>query len=81
MPVNAITPSQQAQAPQAIKKSDIESSRKQAEMQEDDKVKSRKDAADQNAQLAKAQNQKAQEAKPSVNTSGQKVGSLINITA
>jgi hypothetical protein len=81
MPVNSITPSQPAQAPQAIKKSDIESSRKQAEIQEDDKVKSRKDAADQNARLSQAQNQKTQETKASVNTNGQKVGSLINITA
>jgi hypothetical protein len=76
MPVTSITPSQPAQAPQAIKKNDNTAARKQVEIQDDEAVKNRKLAEEKNAQL-----QKTQEAKASVNTSGQKVGTLINISA
>lgn len=83
MPVNSISPSQQAQT---IKQSDIASTRKQADIRDADKVKDRKAAADQNARVQKEQARneqiaRSQEVKPGVNSSGQKVGTLINTSA
>jgi hypothetical protein len=77
MTVNSISPSQPAQAAQAFKKTEDASSRKQSEAHEVNTVKPRKDAAEHNAQV-----QKSHEAnKPTVNTNGQKVGTVINIAA
>lgn len=86
MSVNSISPSQPVQANQALKKSDVVAARKQAEILEADTMKGRKNAADQHARTQKAQSQQAQiqnshEAKASVNTNGQKVGTLINTAA
>jgi len=78
MPVNSIPANQAAQT---IKQSDITSARKQTEIRDADKVKDRKDAAGQNAQIQQEQAQKAQPAKASINTNGQKVGTLINTAA
>jgi hypothetical protein len=80
MPVNSIPPSQHSQPTQAAqdaKRSDAVAARKQANTQESNKVNDRKDAAERQAQLQKAQEQ----SKPSVNTSGQKVGTRINVSA
>jgi hypothetical protein len=81
MSVNSISPSQPAQATQALKKDDVATARKQTEIRDEDKVKSRKDAADQYSQARDVHLQKATETKASINTNGQKVGSLINIAA
>lgn len=83
MTVNSISPNQPAQATQpaqitkAFKKTEDTSVRKQAEAPEANTVKPKKDAVEQNAQV-----QKSHEAnKPTVNTNGQKVGTVINIAA
>lgn len=77
MPVNSISPSQPAQAAQIAKKSDVAAARKQSSIQESNKVNDKKDAAERQAQLQKAQ----EPSKPSVNTSGQKIGTRINVSA
>lgn len=77
MPVNSISPSQPAQATQITKKSDAAAARKQSSIQESNKVNDKKDAAERQAQLQKAQEPN----KPSVNTSGQKIGTRINVSA
>jgi hypothetical protein len=77
MTVNSISPSQPAQTTQAYKKTEDASTRKQPEAQEASKVKPRKDTAQHTAQVQKPH----ETSKPSVNTSGQKVGTLINVSA
>ena len=85
MPVNSISPSQPAssqsaqaaQAAQLVKKSDAAAARKQDNIQESNKVNDSKDAAKLQAQVQRAQ----EPGRASVNTSGQTVGSLINVSA
>jgi len=77
MPVNSISPSQSVQTAQLAKKSDAVAARKQANIQESNKVNDKKDAAERQAQLQKVQEQN----KPAVNTSGQKIGTRINVSA
>jgi len=77
MPVNSISPSQSVQTAQLAKKSDAVEARKQANIQESNKVNDKKDAAERQAQLQKVQEQN----KPAVNTSGQKIGTRINVSA
>lgn len=83
MTVNSISPNQPAQATQpaqitkAFKKTEDATIRKQADAAESNAVKPRKDVVEQSAQV-----QKPHEAnKPTVNTNGQKVGTVINIAA
>ena len=77
MTVNSISPNQHAQATQAFKKTEDTTSRKQAEATESNAVKTRKNAVEQSAQV-----QKPHEAnQPTVNTNGQKVGTVINTAA
>jgi len=77
MTVNSISPSQPAQTTQAYKKTEDASARKQPEAQEASKAKPRKEAVEQNTQVQKPHETN----KPSVNTSGQKVGTVINVSA
>jgi len=77
MPVNSISPSQPGQASQVSKIAETTAARKQFDIQESSKVKDRENIAERKEQL-----QKAQEAnKPAVNTSGQKIGTRINVSA
>ncbi len=77
MTVNSISPNQSAQPTQAFKKTEDTSVRKQTEAPKTNTVKPKKEAVEQNAQV-----QKPHEAnKPTVNTNGQKVGTVINIAA
>lgn len=77
MPVNSISTSQPAPAPQVSKIAETTAARKKSDIQEASKVKDREIAAERQAQL-----QKFQEAnKPVVNTSGQKTGTRINTAA
>ena len=77
MTVNSISPSQPSQAAQAFKKTEAASARKQPEAPEANTVKPRKDAVEQNAQVQKSYETN----KATVNTNGQKVGTVINIAA
>lgn len=82
MPVNSISSSQpvssqSAQIAQLVKKSDAVAARKQDNIQESNKVSDSKDAAKLQAQVQKAQ----EPSKASVNTSGQKIGTRINVSA
>ncbi len=82
MAVNSISHAQPAQQTQAERKTEVATARKQSDVQEANKVKDRRDAAEHNAQVQKAQLQKTQEsARPTVNTSGHKVGTVINTSA
>lgn len=82
MPVNSISPSQTVQQTQEIKKNEVSASRKQPDIQEAHKVKDRKDVGEQQARVQKSQAHQIQEpAKPAINTSGQKTGTLINVSA
>jgi hypothetical protein len=82
MAVNSISPTQPVQQAQAVKKSEGTESRKQADIQEANRVQSRKESDQHQARIRQAQLGKTQEpSKPSVNTSGQKVGTLIDISA
>lgn len=80
MPVNSISSSQSVQQAQSIKKSDTVDARKQADIRSADRVKQQNVASDQDARIEKAHIQQ-QAAKPTVNTSGQKVGTRINTAA
>lgn len=77
MPVNSISPSQPVQAAQLAKNTEAAAARKQSDVEAANKVNDRKDAAEKRAQLQKAQ----EPIKPSVNTSGQKIGTRINVSA
>jgi hypothetical protein len=77
MSVNSISPGQPAPAAQAVKKTEEAASRKQSATLDADKVKARREAAEHNVQIQKLQ----ESAKASVNTNGQKVGTLINVSA
>lgn len=82
MPVNSISSSQAAQQQQAINNSAVTASRKQSDIQDTSKLKERNQAAEQQARVHQALQQKAQEpVKPVVNTNGQKIGTLINTAA
>jgi hypothetical protein len=75
MPVNSISPSQPVRTAQLTKKTDPAAARKQDNIQVSNKANDSKDAA-------KHQVQQAQEpGKAGVNTSGQKIGSRINVSA
>lgn len=77
MPVNSISPGQSAQAATLTKKTEISEARKDSLIQEANKAKDTKDIAERQAQI-----QKVQEAsKPAVNSSGQTVGTRINVSA
>jgi hypothetical protein len=82
MPVNSVSPSsvppsQTAQTAQPGKETAAAAARKQDKLQESNKVNDSKDVARHQAQVQKAQ----EPDRASVNTSGQKVGSLINVSA
>lgn len=77
MPVNSISSSQPIQSTQAIKKVEVAERNKRSDIQESNKENDRKAAADRQAQLQKTQEQN----KPAVNTSGQKIGTRINVSA
>ncbi|HUX89416.1 MAG TPA: hypothetical protein VMV48_01840 [Gallionellaceae bacterium] len=77
MSVNSISPSQTVQPAEAPKKAEVVAARKQSETEEASKVDNRKEAARQKAQVQSTQ----EPVKPSVNTSGQKTGSIINVAA
>jgi hypothetical protein len=82
MPVNSISPSQVVQSTQAIKKTEVAEARKQssekaANIKSDNKDKDRKDAVERQSQVQKQQEPN----KPVVNTSGQKIGTRINVSA
>ena len=77
MSVNSISPRQPAQSTEISKKTEIAAARKQADIQETNKGQDRKVAAAHQSQTQKA----PESSNPSVNTSGQKIGSHINISA
>lgn len=81
MPVNSISPTQPPQQAQAIKTADISASRKQSDIHEANRVNDRKDAELHRGRVQQAEQQNVQEPKPAVNTSGQKIGTLINVAA
>ena len=77
MPVNSISPSQPGPASQVSKIAETTAARKESDIREADRMKEKEAAAERQAQL-----QKVQEAnKPVVNTSGQKIGTRINVEA
>lgn len=77
MPVNSISPSPAVQTTQAIKKTEVAEARKRSDTQAVNKDNDRKAAAERQAQIQKSQEQN----KPAVNTSGQKIGTRINVSA
>jgi len=77
MPVNSISPSQPDQASQLAKRTDATAASRQSNIQESNKVSDRKSVAERQAQLQKVQEPN----KPAVNTSGQKIGTRINVSA
>jgi flagellar biosynthesis/type III secretory pathway protein FliH len=82
MPVNSISPNQQLHYARIAKKTELAAARKQVELQEANKVKDKKDAAERQAQLQNQQLQKAQETgKAAGYASGQQTGTRINTSA
>ena len=78
MSVNSISPSQTVQPAEAPKKAaEVVAARKQSETQETNKADSRKQADRHQAQVQSTQ----EPVKPTVNTSGQKTGTIINVAA
>lgn len=77
MPVNSISPSQPAQVSQVSKVAETAAARKKSDVQESNRVKDRSDALDLQAELRKVQEAN----KPAVNTSGQKIGTRIDVSA
>ena len=77
MSVNSISPSQPGPASQVSKIAETTAARKQSDVQESNRLKDREDAAERQAQLQKVQEVN----KPAVNTSGQKIGTRINVSA
>ena len=76
MPVNSISPSQPAVS-QLSKVAETSAARKKSDVQESNRVKDRSDALDRQAELRKVQEAN----KPAVNTSGQKIGTRIDVSA
>lgn len=82
MPVNSISPSQPAQQAQAVKSNDLTAARKQSDNHDANRINDKKDADLHRARIQQAEQQNAAEpVKPAVNTSGQKIGTLINVAA
>lgn len=77
MPVNSISPSQTVQTAEAPKNTQVAAVRKQSEIQQSNKVDAQKEESNKMAQM----HSKPEPAKPSVNTSGQKTGTIINVAA
>jgi hypothetical protein len=77
MSVNSISPRQPARSSEVSKKIEIAIERKQSEVQGVSTGQDRKVAAAHQSQTQKA----PEPSKPVVNTSGQKIGSHINISA
>ena len=77
MPVNSIPPSQPVQTTETPKKADVAAVRKQSEIKESNKVEAKKE---DNNKMAQTQSQPEQ-VKPTVNTSGQKTGTIISVAA
>jgi hypothetical protein len=69
--------SQPAQAAQVNKKPEVDAARKQSDVELAAKVREQKDNEQRKVHELQVQNS----AKPSVNTNGQRTGSLINIAA
>lgn len=79
MPVNSISPSQQAQV---LKSNDLTAARKQSDNHDANRINDKKDADLHRARVQQAEQQNvAEPVKPAVNTSGQKIGTLINVAA
>jgi hypothetical protein len=77
MSVNSIPSSQPVQPAEAPKKAaEVVAARKQSDVQETNKVDSRKQAERHQSQV-----QSTQQAKPTVNTSGQTTGTIISVAA
>ena len=82
MPINSIPPAQPAQQANASKNSDLSASRKQSDNHDANRINDKKDAELQRARVQQAEQQNAAEpVKPAVNSSGQKIGTLINVAA
>lgn len=77
MPVNSISPKQSVQVSQVSKVAETTAARKKSDIQESNRVKDRTDALERQAQLQKVQETN----KPAVNTSGQKIGTRIDVSA
>jgi hypothetical protein len=77
MSVNSISPGQSAKTADIPKKTEVAAARKQTEIQQANLGQDRKMAAEHQSQIQEA----PASPKPSVNTSGQKIGTHINISA
>ena len=77
MSVNSISPGQPVRTTEAPKTTEAAAARKQSYIQEADKEQARKVAAGYQPQIQKA----AEPGQATVNGSGQKIGSHINISA
>ena len=81
MTVDSISATQASQPAQAIKKSENAASQKQSDIRESNKAGEKKEAAMREERVNKAQLEQTKELKATVNTSGQTIGTRINIAA
>jgi hypothetical protein len=77
MAINSISPNQPVQSTQSIKKVEVAERHKQSDIRDANKEKDRKEGVERQAQLQQTQERN----KPAVNTSGQKIGTRINVSA